>query len=87
MRSQYLRKVAHAQGFYLVRCLYRPAEQRKAVNQLIEEFRKRMASSADWNLEDKGGCVAAASRLAIIALRINHSSKKGNGDSSRPQEQ
>lgn len=66
MRSEYLREAAHLQGFYLVQCLYSPEDQQKAVDQLISEFRERIASSPEWGLTEQGGCRATAMRLAMM---------------------
>jgi hypothetical protein len=66
LRAQVIRDVAHEQMFYLVKCIYTPAEQHKVVNDLIEEFRERMNASADWGVKEQGGGVASASRLALM---------------------
>ena len=66
IRSQYLRKVAHTQGFYLVRCIYTHKNQQQAIGEVIKEFRARMKSSPNWGPNDQGGCVAAAMRLAVM---------------------
>ena len=47
-------------------CLYAPADQAEAINQLISEFRERIATSTDWGLSEQGGCMAAATRLAMM---------------------
>ena len=66
MRAEHLRDVAHQHGFYLVECLYTPADQQRAISELIDEFLKRMGASEEWNLADQGGCVATATRLAMM---------------------
>jgi hypothetical protein len=66
MQSGYLREAARPQGFYLVPCFYTPADQQEAVNQLINEFREKMATSTEWGLTEQGGCVAAVMRLAMM---------------------
>lgn len=66
LRSECIRKAAHEQGFYLVPCSYTPADQQEAVEQLINEFQERMNASTEWGLKEQGGCVAAATRLAMM---------------------
>lgn len=66
LHSKYLRKAAHRQGFYLVRCIYTQADQQQAIGKLIQEFRERMTTSPIWGPTEQGGCVATAMRLAIM---------------------
>ena len=55
-----MRAVAHLHGFYLVDCIYSPAKQRMAIDELIDEFCERIRQE-----EGQKGCAAAASRLAV----------------------
>src|SRR5205085_1086662 len=48
MRSEYFREASHRQGFYLVPCIYATADQQEPIEQLIVEFRGRMATSTEW---------------------------------------
>ena len=66
LNSENLRKAADTQGFYLVECLYTPAAQQEAANQLMREFREAMAASPEWGPAEQGGCVAAVMRLAMM---------------------
>jgi hypothetical protein len=54
IRSKYVRKIAHTQGFYLVRCIYAHENQQKAIGEVIKEFQERMKSSPTWGLADQG---------------------------------
>ena len=65
MYSKCLREAAESQGFYLVPCLYSPDDQQRAVNELIQEFRDRMADCQEWGPQGQGGCVALVMRLAM----------------------
>jgi hypothetical protein len=72
-KARSLRDFAHEQGFYLASCVYTLTEQRKTINELIDEFVARINASADWTGEAQGGCVALASRLALM---LKHESFK-----------
>jgi len=66
LRAAYLRDAAHAEGFYLVPCLYDKGKQQEAIDEMAEEFCDRMRASPKWDMADHGGCVATAMRIAMM---------------------